>query len=205
MFPHPAVDLQSLDDEALVEMLREEPGRDEVRNELFGRYTHRVAGWCLGIARTPEEAQDIAQDVFLLVHQRLHTFRSESRFSTWLYTVARRVALNNARAAALRRTENLEQVPESEGPRPQSRPDELAARAEIHEQLRQALRRDLTGQEAEILILHYAHGVTLKELTARYHLDNKSGAKAVIVSARRKLDRRFGRWLAAQTTGRPWS
>ena len=59
--------------------------------------------------------------------------------------------------------------------------------------------------EAEALILHYAHGVPLAELTERFQLDNKSGAKAVIVSARRKLDRRFGRWLGAQTGGKPWS
>lgn len=205
MFPRRVMSLQDLDDEVLVEMLREDPDRDDVREQLFGRYTRRVASWCLGMARTPEEAQDIAQDVFLLVHQRLHTFRAESKFSTWLYTVARRVALNRARASAMRRTEDLDHMPEPVSERPEHAPEELAERAQMHERLREALRRDLTSQEAEILILHFVHGVTLNELTARYQLDNKSGAKAVVVSARRKLEHRFGRWLATQTGGRPWS
>ncbi len=186
-------------------MLREDPDREDVRDELFGRYTRRVASWCLGIARTPEEAQDIAQDVMLLVHQRLHTFRVESKFSTWLYTIARRVALNRARAGSVRRTETLDQMPEAASERTEHAPEELAERAQVHERLREAMRRDLTAQEAEILILHFAHGLTFDELTARYQLDNKSGAKAVVVSARRKLERRFGRWLETQTGGRPWS
>jgi RNA polymerase sigma-70 factor (ECF subfamily) len=205
MFPRRVTSLRDLDDEVLVAILRADADSDDVREELFGRYTRRVASWCLGIARTPEEAQDVAQEVFLLVHQRLHTFRAESKFSTWLYTIARRVALNRARASTTRRTEALDRMPEPVSERLEHAPEELAQRAQVHERLREALRRDLTAQEAEILILHFVHGVTLKELTARYQLDNKSGAKAVVVSARRKLERRFGRWLATQTGGRPWS
>lgn len=205
MFPGRTPLPAEMDDEELVRLLQAEPGRSDVREELFGRYARRVAGWCLRLAGSPEEAQDIAQDVFLLVHERLETFRGESKFSTWLYTVARRVALNRARSQAFRRSESLDVGPEPVDAGAAISPEDRAERGQIYERLREALRDDLTSVEAEALILHYAHGVPLAELTERFQLDNKSGAKAVIVSARRKLDRRFGRWLGAQTGGKPWS
>lgn len=205
MFPGRTPLPAEMDDVELVRLLQAEPGRTELREELFGRYTRKVAGWCLRIAGSPEEAQDIAQEVFLLVHERLESFRGESRFSTWLYTVARRVALNRARSEAVRRSESLDLGPEPVDDGVALSPEDSAERQQIYERLEQALREDLTPVEAEVLMLHYAHGVSLAELTERFRLDNKSGAKAVIVSARRKLDRRFGRWLGAQTGGRPWS
>jgi hypothetical protein len=42
--------------------------------------------------------------------------------------------------------------------------------------------------------LHYAGGVPLDELTEQLRLDNRSGAKARIVSAKRKLQRAAERW-----------
>lgn len=48
------------------------------------------------------DAEETTQDVFVRVHERLDQFRGESRFATWLYRVAYRVALNRARAARLR-------------------------------------------------------------------------------------------------------
>src|SRR5690349_10159444 len=67
---------------------------EAARGALFGRYHRQVAAWCLRFCGDREEAADLAQEVFLRVHERLGSFRGESRFSTWLYTVARRVAIN---------------------------------------------------------------------------------------------------------------
>ncbi len=48
------------------------------------------------------EAEDVAQEVFLTVFRRLHTFRNESRFATWLYRITYRRAIDVRRRARFR-------------------------------------------------------------------------------------------------------
>jgi RNA polymerase sigma-70 factor (ECF subfamily) len=45
-------------------------------------FVHRI---CLRMLRDPAEAEDAAQDVFICVFCKIHTFRGESKFSSWLY------------------------------------------------------------------------------------------------------------------------
>lgn len=53
----------------------------------YGRYYSRVFTWCFRIVRNTEDAEDLAQDAFIHVMRKIHTFRGESHFSTWLYRV----------------------------------------------------------------------------------------------------------------------
>jgi RNA polymerase sigma-70 factor, ECF subfamily len=50
------------------------------------------------------EAEEVAQDVFLTVHQKLATWREEAQFSTWLYRVAWNRAADHRRRARFRAT-----------------------------------------------------------------------------------------------------
>src|SRR6185503_8783415 len=103
----------------LIERARRMAGQDAAAADaclavLYRRYYPKVAAWCLRIHGDRQEAADLAQEVFLRVHQRLGSFRGESRFSTWLYTVTRSVAINRGVAARRRETDPLddESVPE---------------------------------------------------------------------------------------------
>jgi RNA polymerase sigma-70 factor (ECF subfamily) len=160
-----------------------------------------VAGWCLRVSGDREEAADVAQEVFLRVHERLVSFRGDSRFSTWLYTVTRSVAINRGVAARRRRTEALDEegMPELVEPSPGA--EEMAEKGEILAAFRAAMERDLEPLEAKVLYLHFVDGVQLAAITEMLGLQNKSGAKAYIVSGGRKLKRRFGPWLARQSAG----
>lgn len=195
--------LDLLSDEELIERARREPGSaaDAALSVLYRRYQPKVAAWCLRLASDRQEAADLAQEVFLRVHERLASFRGESRFSTWLYTVTRSVAINRGVAARRRQTEALEDegVPEPVEPSPGS--DQEVERGEILAAFRDAMGKDLEPLEAKVLYLHYVDGVPLAALTDLLKLTNKSGAKAYIVSGKRKLERRFGRWLARQSAG----
>ncbi len=133
------------------------------------------------------------------MHDRLDSFRLESRFSTWLYTVTRRVAINRGKFERLRRAASLdaENLPEPVDPTPDA--SELAERRQIAQEFRRAMESDLEPTEAKILYLHFVDGMTLPAITKMLKLENKSGAKAYIVSGKRKLQRRFGRWLERQS------
>jgi RNA polymerase sigma-70 factor (ECF subfamily) len=189
--------LEQLSDEALIARAREagEPAQaDEALEVLYRRFHPRVAAWCLRFCGDRQEAADLAQEVFVRVHERLASFRGESRFSTWLYTVARRVAINRGQAAARRRTEALDDLP-AEPVDPELDAETAAGRGEVLAAFRQAMREDLDPLEAKVLYLHYVDGMTLPAITDLLGLDNRSGAKAYVVGGRRKLQRRFGDWL----------
>jgi RNA polymerase sigma-70 factor (ECF subfamily) len=189
------VRLEQLSDEELAEKARTEPARaSECLGVLYGRYHSKVAYWCLKVCGSREEAADLAQEVFLRIHSRLGSFRGESRFSTWLYQVTRSVAINRGessrrRSAPLTDLAALDTAPEAADPLPDA--EEVLSRAQAAGELRAAM-EELEPLEAKVLYLHFADGLTLPRITDLLRLENRSGAKAYIVSATRKLRRRFG-------------
>lgn len=196
------MDLDRLSDEELIGRARREPGAaDACLAVLYRRYYSKVAAWCLRISGDRQEAADLAQEVFLRVHERLGSFRGESRFSTWLYTVTRRTAINRGVAARRRQADPLDEEGAAELVEPAPGADVEVERGQILREFRQALERDLEPLEARVLYLHYVDGVTLPAITSLLGLENKSGAKAYVVSGGRKLKRRFGRWLDRQSSG----
>jgi RNA polymerase sigma-70 factor (ECF subfamily) len=191
------MDSEPLSDEQLIARAREAGDGADGRaalDALFRRHQPRVAAWCLRFCGNREEALDLAQEVFLRVQERLDSFRGESRFSTWLYTLARRVAINRGESARRRRASSLDDLAaEPVDPTPDA--ENEAGRAEQVAAFRQAMQEDLEPMEAKVLYLHYVEGMTLPAITDLLALPNRSGAKAYVVGGRRKLERRFGAWL----------
>lgn len=63
--------------------------RDETAfNEIVVLYQSRVYNLVYRMLGSREEAQDVAQEVFITVFKAIHLFRGESKFSTWLYRIA---------------------------------------------------------------------------------------------------------------------
>lgn len=63
--------------------------------ELVQRYQDYVFTIVNRMVRNREEAQEIAQDTFVKAYQSLDKFRGESKFTSWLYTIAYRKALDS--------------------------------------------------------------------------------------------------------------
>ena len=68
---------------------------------------NKVRGWAASFTDDADDAEDVTQDVLILVHRRLPQFEGKSRFSTWLYTITRNVALDRRRRVK-RRERRLE-------------------------------------------------------------------------------------------------
>ena len=73
---------------------------DSLWNELFRRHQGRVALWCLRLTGDREAAADLAQEVFLKAFRYLDSYRGDSKFSTWLYSIARNHCFNEIKSRA---------------------------------------------------------------------------------------------------------
>jgi RNA polymerase sigma factor (sigma-70 family) len=174
------------DDELIAEYRGASPGdRRALADELFSRHYERVARWCYRFAGTRESAADLAQDVFLKAHRHLDTFKGTSRFSTWLYVIVRNEAMNRFQPGPpIEDDEILATLPTlDEGP------EELAARQSRRRRLMEFLSATLDQTEQIVFTLHYGDDMPLEAISRLLRLENTSGAKAYIVSAKRKLAR----------------
>jgi len=178
-----------LPDQVLMTRLATALDRDTVDTyfeEIFKRYRERVTSWCYKTTKDRDRALDLTQEVFLKAFRNVRTFRGDSQLSTWLYVIARNHCLN---AVKKRRTEPDDRAIRQYAPL-------LAVTDDVHstlehvqayQQVHRFLCSILTPMEVRILTLHYVHDLTLPAITRHLLLPNPSGAKAYVVSARRKL------------------
>src|SRR5436305_4938744 len=66
--------------------------------ELVERYQHRLVGVLHHLLGSAEEAEDLAQEVFLRVFRTRKRYHPTAKFSTWLFTIANNLALNALRS-----------------------------------------------------------------------------------------------------------
>ncbi len=70
----------------LIEQLKR--GSQEAFQALVAECSHNVIGTCYGFLGNAEDAEDVAQDVFIEVYKSVHRFRKESDLNTWIYRIA---------------------------------------------------------------------------------------------------------------------
>ena len=80
---------------------------------LVKRYQDMVFTIAVKIIQNREDAEEVAQDVFVKAFQKLGTFRKEARFSTWLYRIAFNEAVSRTRLKKLPETEFNDEISES--------------------------------------------------------------------------------------------
>ena len=74
-------------------------GSESAFRTLVERYQDRIYRTVLALLHSPEEAEDVAQEVFVEVYQTIGLFRGEAALSTWLYRLATSRALKNRQKA----------------------------------------------------------------------------------------------------------
>jgi RNA polymerase sigma-70 factor (ECF subfamily) len=169
---------------------------DEVAFEsLVRRHERRVFAVALRMLGSREEAEDVAQEVFLNLHRSGHRFRREARFSTFVYRVAVNAALNRRRSLGrsrarleglMRRQAGGDALPYT----PRGPEDSILGR-----ELRAKLEReilDLGDALRTPLVLHDVEGLPYAEISSILGVAEGT-VKSRIHRARRALRRRLGR------------
>lgn len=73
-------------------------GEEPAFKYLVENYQDRIYNTIIGIVQNAEDAEDVAQEVFIQVFKSIHTFKGESKLSTWMYRIATTRALDLLRS-----------------------------------------------------------------------------------------------------------
>jgi RNA polymerase sigma-70 factor (ECF subfamily) len=131
-------------------------GEGECFEELVCRYGRRLFRFLRAKTLSDEEAEDLVQDAFRKAYQNLGNYDPRYHFSTWLYTIAQRLAVSLFRS----RRPSVE-ISETEDPAPN--PEERLIRKEEAETI-WALARKLRSRQYQALWLRYAEDFTVEEI-----------------------------------------
>jgi RNA polymerase sigma-70 factor (ECF subfamily) len=157
-------------------------GESRAFGELVDRYRHMVFTVCMRVLRDREDAEEAAQDAFVKAFQNLQRFAGQSKFSTWLYTIAYRCAVSRGRRRkpATRALEDISAADQAMvGIR--ENPQE-----ELRHHLGMAMER-LSPEDASILSLYHLEEQSVEEIVTITGL-GASNVKVRLMRARRKLE-----------------
>lgn len=154
---------------------------DEVFAILLQRYQERIFRLAVSILGREGQfdAEDVAQEVFLKLYRKLHTFRCESRLSTWIYRIAYRMAID-ARRRPRHRYRHVEEG-SLEGLSTTSPVTDRTVSGELAKALQQ-----LPARQRSAVLLHYWMGYSTEEI-AELHAASTGTVKAWLHRARRRL------------------
>ena len=94
-------------------MLRVKQGDTAAFTELVEKYKQPIMNLVYRTIRDPTEAEDLAQNVFVQVFKSAPRYKNTAKFSTWLFTIARNLCLNEIRRRSRHPAESLD-VPHPE-------------------------------------------------------------------------------------------
>jgi RNA polymerase sigma-70 factor (ECF subfamily) len=178
-----------MDDGSLVQELTR-TGDDDILHTLVQRYRDRIfrlAASMLGPGNEAE-AEDVVQEVFVLVYRKLDTFRHDSDFSTWLFRLARNRAIDRLRKARGRhRHVGAEELRSMPSPGPSGDPELAALAGEQRAEVLRLVRR-LPHVQRTVVHLHYWIGSSVAEIAELLDM-NPQTVKSHLYRARRRLAR----------------
>jgi RNA polymerase sigma-70 factor, ECF subfamily len=188
----------------LVEQWRAAEGeeREQIFRQIFLLYHRQVRRWFERRNFSPEESKDLTQDTFLKVHLNLASFRGETTFTGWLFTIATSIYLNRKRALFTRKRNapevRLSAEPEADpekGPGYSLRSDEEAQidrmLAEERSKLLHEAMKSLPKQMRNCVMLRVDRDLKYREIAVLLDVSVDT-VKAHLFQARQQLRERLG-------------
>ena len=162
---------------------------------LVERYQNYVFTLVLRFTENREDAEEIAQDVFVKTYRSLADFRGDSKFSTWLFTITRTTCLSFLRKKKL---DTMSLDNERTGLQVENRESgfnaNLVEQKSRHTMLNQAISM-LSVDDAQVLNLFYKGEQTLEEIGKILRLDPNT-VKVKLHRARQRLKEKMEKYFA---------
>lgn len=168
---------------------------------LVNEYKQPVVALIYRMLRDLDESEDVAQQVFIQMYKAADRYNPEAKFSTWLFTIARNLGLNEIRRRSRHPSESIENqeqtvVPHSRSPSSAHRqpaPGEELLSSELRDKVEEAL-QDLPESQRTALILFAREGLSYQDISTVLGT-SLSATKSIIHRARTVLKTRLKGYL----------
>ncbi|GAB5562329.1 MAG: sigma-70 family RNA polymerase sigma factor [Synoicihabitans sp.] len=168
-------------DQADAELVRAAVAGDSgAARELVRIYHRPIFNYVVRMLGQVQDAEDVTQETFVKAFRSLHKVDTSRPLLNWLYTIARRSALNHIRARRNWVELPPESASDSPGPRREVESEESVSR------VWSLARRILKPAEYEILWLRFGENLSVEE-TAQTTERSQSSIKTLLHRARRRL------------------
>lgn len=142
-------------------------GREACFEELVRRYQRPIAAYVYRMVGNYDAALDLTQEVFIKVYNSLTRYRSEFKFSTWIYKIAHNAAIDHLRRHAVREqaltngfdTERREVSLESRRMTPEQESERNERRSEI-----ESVVQMLPAAYRELILLRHSRDLSYDEI-----------------------------------------
>ncbi|MGD8538585.1 MAG: sigma-70 family RNA polymerase sigma factor [Candidatus Aminicenantes bacterium] len=145
--------------------------------ELVYRYSPRLFHFLRHRLSTNQDIEDLIQDTFLKAYRNIDRYNPEFKFSTWLYTVAMRLAISHYRA---NKPKDLSSIPNHEP----LDPEEIVTRKDQSQKM-WIIARSLHNKQYEVLWLRYMEDMAVKEIAL---VMNKTQVQVRVLLHRARLN-----------------
>ena len=188
-------------DSDAVLMLRVKRGDRAAYTELVEKYKQPVVNFVCRSLRDEAEAEDLAQNVFLQVYKSRARYERTAKFSTWLFTIARNLCLNEIRRRSRHPAESLEETHADNEDQPQRQyedkkvflPVENVLHGELARKIEEAL-ADLPENQRTAILLCRQDELSYEEI-AKILGCSLSATKSLIHRGRETLKEKLKPYL----------
>lgn len=160
-------------------------GDNNAYSFLVDKYKGMAYTVALKIMRNTEDAEDVAQESFIKAFQKIHSFKRDAKFSTWLYTIVYRTAVYNLRKNKIPTEQINEHITEN-----RSIEEKGTLELELQDQLiskciKEAI-YNLPRLESLLITLFYINENSIAEISKITDL-SESNIKVKLYRARKKM------------------
>lgn len=150
--------------------------------KIFDEHVQRIYAFCLRLSAAKQLAEELTQDVFVKAWENLHTFRGESKLTTWLHSIAVNLFLMQKRSEKrllkkMFTSDDLTQFDRNDG----TSDTRYATRIDIENAM-----AVLPGQAKAVFILHDIEGYKHNEIAKMINIEEGT-SKAHLHRARKLL------------------
>ena len=185
LFPDPALSmtesLVNLKDSEIVQKILTE-GASKYFEVLYKRYYSKVLDSCYSFVKKRQEAEELAEDIFSKVYEKLSSFRQQSSFSSWLYSVTYNHCIDYLREK--KKLHYPDWDSENDIPEIIDETDELAEELNYEKLL--TILELIHPEEKALLLMKYQDDLSMKQIGASLRI-SEDAAKMRLKRARARV------------------
>lgn len=188
-------ELHERSDTDLVRLLK--LGHDKALTHLLWRHSDALYRFCCHLTATREDAEDICQETLARAITRVETLQSAGAFRSWLFSIARNLAIDSYRS-----TRRVCPLPDEENAPVflyDDNPQDRIEMGEEHATVGEALAR-LAQSHQRVLLLREVDGLSYAEIADEMEV-SKSAVETLLFRARRRLKEEYSKGEAVPGLG----